>query len=234
MDGVKTNTFSKQKMDEATVVKRVLAGEKELFEILVRRNNQRLYRVIRSYLKDEAEIEDVMQDSFIKAYTKLYQFKLESSFSTWLIRIGINESLARLKKKDKTHHLNEQLDGFKRHRILEMSDCNQLNPQDRMIQHEAMHLLEKVIDDLDLKYRTVYTLREVEGLSLKETADALGLTVGNVKVRLHRAKMMLKEKLYDRSSDENVFEFGFSRCDSVTEKVMVRIFAQGYDLPPSE
>lgn len=227
MDRVKTNAFSKQTMNETTIIKRILAGEKELFEILVRRNNQRLYRVIRSYIKDESEIEDVMQDSFIKAYTKLHQFKLAASFSTWLIRIGINESLAKLKKKDKTYHLSEQLDGFKDSPFLKVSDCKQLNPQDRMIQHEAKQLLESVIDDLALKYRTIYILKEVEEMSLKEIADALSLTVGNVKVRLHRAKMMLKEKLYERSVDKNIFDFGFSRCDRVTESVMSRL--QPYD-----
>src|SRR5690554_7315579 len=94
MEAVNIKDFKNNKIKEATIIKRILGGEKELYEILVRRNNQILYRIIRSYIKDEAEVEDIMQDSYVKAFTKLYQFKLNSAFSTWLIRIGINESLA--------------------------------------------------------------------------------------------------------------------------------------------
>lgn len=223
MEAIQVNDFNNHKIKEDDVIKRILAGEKELYEILVRRNNQKLYRVIRSYLNDEAEIEDVMQNSYIKAYTKLHQFKLESTFSTWLIRIGINESLARLKEKGKLYHLNEPSANNNRNTVLETPDHKQLNPQDKMIRNEAKQLLENAIDHLDTKYKTVYILKEVEEMSLKEIAAALDLTVANVKVRLHRSKDMLKEKLYEISNDINVFEFGFSRCDRLTERVMKTI-----------
>lgn len=224
MENIKATSFNNQKIEESEVIKRILGGEKELYELLIRRNNQKLYRAIRSYLKDEAEIEDIMQDSYILAYTKLYQFKLQSSFSTWLIRIGINQTLARLKQKGKLYQLNEQSENFKKtEQILEMPDHRQLNPQDKMIQTEAKLLLENAIDLLESKYRTIYILKEVEGMSLKELAVALDLRVSNVKVRLHRAKAMLKENLYDLSIDNEVFEFGFSRCDNITKQVMNRI-----------
>ena len=222
MEAININDFNNHKINENEVIKRILGGEKELYEILVRRNNQKLYRVIRGYIKDAAEIEDIMQDSYIKAFTKLYQFKLESTFSTWLIRIGINESLARLKEKGKLYHLNEQSDNF-RNTILEIPDNRQLNPQDKMIRNEAKQLLENAIDSLDIKYKTVYILKEVEEMSLKEISVALDLTVANVKVRLHRSKEMLKNKLYEVANDKNIFEFGFSRCDRITENVMKRI-----------
>src|SRR5690606_34416195 len=183
---------------------------------------QKLYRIIRSYIKDDADIEDIMQDSYVKAFTKLYQFKLDSTFSTWLIRIGINESLARLKEKGKVYHLNEQSENFS-NTILEIPDSRQLNPQDKMIRNEAKQLLENAIDSLETKYKTVYVMKEVEEMSLKEIAIALDLTVANVKVRLHRSKDMLKEKLYQVVNDKQVFEFGFSRCDRITENVMKRI-----------
>lgn len=220
MEAININDFNTHKIKEADIIKRILCGEKELFEILVRRNNQKLYRAIRGYLKDEAEIEDVMQNSYIKGYTKLYQFRLEASFSTWLIRIGINEALARLKEKDKLYHINERVNDFKDSTILEMPDNKQLNPQSRMIRNEAKQLLEDAIDTLDLKYKSVYILSEVEEMSHKEISIALDLTVANVKVRLHRAKTMLKDKLYELSKDNAVFEFGFSRCDRITENVM--------------
>lgn len=161
-----------------------------------------------------------MQNSYIKGYTKLYQFKLEPSFSTWLIRIGINEALARLKEKGKLYNIDERADGFIDTTILEMPDSQQSNPQNRMIRKEAKQLLEDAIDRLDLKYRSVYILREVEGMNHTEIAIVLDLTIANVKVRLHRAKAMLKEKLYEISKDNDVFEFGFGRCDRITENVM--------------
>ena len=220
MEAININDFNNHKIKETEIIKRILGGEKELFEILVRRNNQKLYRVIRSYLKDDAEIEDIMQNSYIKAYTKLYQFKLESSFSTWLIRIGINESLVRLKEKGKLVQLNEQSANLKSHIILEIPDTKQLNPHDRMIRNEAKQLLENAIDCLDSKYKSIYMMKEVEEMSLKEIAFALDLTVANVKVRLHRSKEMLKDKLFEISNDKDIFEFGFSRCDRLTENVM--------------
>lgn len=223
MEAIDINDFNHHKIKESKVIKRILAGEKELYEILVRRNNQKLYRIIRSYINDDAEIEDIMQDSYVKAFTKLYQFKLESTFSTWLIRIGINESLARIKEKGKLYQLNEPSDNLRSNSILEIPDSKQLNPQDKMIQNEAKQLLERTVDSLDVKYKTVYIMKEVEEMSLKEISVALDITVANVKVRLHRAKEMLKEKLYEITNDKKIFEFGFSRCDRITENVMKQI-----------
>lgn len=220
MEAVRINNINIHKVEESEIIKRILGGEKELYEILVRRNNQKLYRVIRSYIKDEVDIEDIMQDSYIKAFTKLYQFKLESTFSTWLIRIGINESLARLKQKGKLYSLNVQLDDLKHKKVFEIPDNKQLNPQEKMIRNEAKQLLENAIDYLDTKYKTIYMMKEVEEMSLKEIAIALDLSEANVKVRLHRSKKMLREKLYEVANDRNVFEFGFSRCDRITENVM--------------
>lgn len=219
METINIRDFNNHKINESQVIKRILSGEKELYEILVRRNNQKLYRVIRGYLKDDGEIEDIMQDTYVKAFTKLHQFKLESTFSTWLIRIGINESLARLKDKGKLYHLNEQSNNFS-NTILEIPDNRQLNPQDKMIRNEAKQILEDAIDSLDIKYKTVYILKKVEEMSLKEISVVLDITVANVKIRLHRSKEMLKEKLYEVTNDKNIFEFGFSRCDRITENVM--------------
>lgn len=223
MEAIQLNDFNHHKIDETEVIKRILSGEKELYEILVKRNNQKLYRVIRSYLKDEAEIEDIMQNSYIKAFTKLYQFKLEAQFSTWLIRIAINESLARLRQKEKLHHINEHINQFNGHTILEIPDRKQLNPQQKMIQNEAKNILEEAIDQLNVKYRTVYIMREVEEMSIKEIAAAMDLTESNVKVRLHRSHEMLRNNLFELSSKQNIFEFGFGRCDRITERVMQSI-----------
>lgn len=223
MEAININDFNNHKITEEEVVTRILKGEKELYEILVRRNNQKLYRVIKGYLSDEAEIEDVMQNSYIKAYTKLYQFKQNAAFSTWLIRIGINEALARIKEKGKLYHLNAFTDNVTKNSILEIPDSKQLNPQDKLIQMETKQLLESAINQLDSKYKSVYIMKEVEEMSLKDIALVLDLTVANVKVRLHRAKSMLKETLYDMADKKQIFEFGFGRCDRITEHVMSHI-----------
>lgn len=223
MEAISINNFNRKKLEEPEIIRRILSGEKELYEILVRRNNQKLYRIIRSYLNDEAEIEDIMQNSYIKGFTKLYQFKLEASFSTWLIRIAINEALARIKEKGKLIHINQSAEQFKRHTILEIPDNKQLNPQEKMIQQEAKQVLENAIDHLEAKYKIVYMMKEVEGMSLNEIAAALDLSLSNVKVRLHRSKEMLKDKLFEVTHAKNIYEFGFSRCDRITENVMKNI-----------
>lgn len=223
MEAIDIKDFHQHKIKEDLVIKRILAGEKELYEILVRRNNQKLYRVIRSYLKEEAEIEDVMQNSYIKAYTKLYQFNLDSQFSTWLVRIGINESLAVLKQKGKIVHINDYNLNTDNDAVLEIPDQKEPNPQEKMTQQETKQLLENAIDQLDIKYKTVYVMKEVEEMSLKEIAIALDISLANVKIRLHRAKEVLKETLYRLSSKTEVFEFGFSRCDRITENVMKNV-----------
>lgn len=213
----------RQKNGETELIKRILSGEKELYEILVRRNNQKLYRVVRTYLKVEAEIEDVMQNSYLKAFSKLYQFKLNASFSTWLIRIGINEALARLNEKGRIYNFRDGNKEVSKPLILEIPDSAELNPHDKMIRKESKLLLENAIDRLEVKYKAVYIMKEVEEMSIKEISDALEITTSNVKVRLHRAKLMLKDYLYEISADKNVFEFGFSRCDRITEGVMNQI-----------
>lgn len=221
MSVIKMNDLNKHKISESDIIKRILLGEKELYEILLRRNNQKLYRVIRSYIKSDAEIEDIMQNTYLKAFEKLYQFKNRSTYSTWLIRIGINEVLARLNEKNKVINLNYQSINTETPTILEMPDTNQLNPEKKIIRQEAKQLLENSIDALEVKYRTIYMLREIEEMSIKEISECTGISIANVKVRLHRAKNMLKEKLYEYTTNvDELFEFGYNKCDKITDVVM--------------
>lgn len=222
MEVIRINDFNNYKISDSDIIKRILSGEKELYEILLKRNNQKLYRVIRSYLNDVAEIEDVMQNTYLKAYEKLYQFKHTATYPTWLIRIGINEALARLKEKNKFYDLNDTSDSKT---ILEMPDSRQPNPENEIIRQESKQLLERTIDSLDTKYKAVYILKEIEEMSIKEIAESLDISIANVKVRHHRAKATLKEKLYDLTINKDVFEFGFSKCDRITENVMKLILA---------
>jgi len=223
MKAFKIGDYRDYKISDSDVVTRILSGEKELYEILLRRNNQTLYRVIRSYLKEPEEVEDIMQNTYLKAYEKLYQFKHTAKFSTWLVRIGINEALARLKTKGRFFTLHKSNDDSISKNILEIPDASQSNPEKKVISQEAKQMLENAIDKLDVKYKNVYILREIEGMSIAEVSDCLKLSNSNVKVRLHRAKVKIKENLYESTSKKELFEFGLSKCDNLVEKVMKQI-----------
>lgn len=208
-------------LSDFVIIKRVVGGEKELFEILLRRYNQRLFRVLRSYIHSEDDARDIMQDSYVKAYLKLDQFNCQSSFSTWLIRIGINEALQFIRKKkhqSENYGKTESLEN-----VFNLPDTNQMNPEKQAIKSETRILVEHAVDRLPEKYRVIFVLHQIEGLTNSEIADTLELTDSNVKVRLHRAKKLLKEELFKSTHDESIFEFGNHKCDLMVEEVMERI-----------
>lgn len=209
-----------EELPDRQVVNNILNGNKEWFEVLIRRYNQSLYRAIRSYLKEDSDVEDAMQDVYLKAFQKLDQFHGDSAFATWLIRIGINEALQCLRKKKKEERLIES--NFDKN-IFNLSPVHDMNPENKAIQAEVRLMLEAAIDALPLIYRTVYILKEVEGMENPAIAIALELSESNVKVRIHRAKKLLKEQLLKMSSSIEVFEFGNKRCDRMVEWVMGRI-----------
>lgn len=219
MEAIKKSEFKSSQVPDEKVVQRVLEGEKELFEILMRRYNQTLYRAVRSYLKAESDVEDTMQDSYLKAYQKLYQFKGDAAFSTWLVRIGINEALQRLRKQKR----DQEVIVDENESIIKIADKNDMNPEKKAISREKQQLIEKAIDRLPEKYRAIYMLREVEGMKNAEISECLELTESNVKVRFHRARNLLKENLYELSSDTEIFEFGNAKCDRLVERVMERL-----------
>jgi RNA polymerase sigma-70 factor (ECF subfamily) len=206
MDAIRISDFDNKQVTEEEIINRVISGEKVLYEILLRRNNQKLYRVIRGYITHDAEIQDLMQNTYLKAYEKLDKFRYESSFSTWLIRIGINEALSRLREKSRVHQLSTESSNFESNSILEIPDSNQHTPESTMIRQEAKHLLERAIDALPPKYRIIYILREIEELSIDEISSSMDITPENVRVRLHRAKSSLKDNLYDQNVTRDLYE----------------------------
>ncbi|MEQ9403128.1 MAG: RNA polymerase sigma factor [Cyclobacteriaceae bacterium] len=221
MKTVSISDFKYSRLPEHEVIRRILSGEKELYEILMRRNNQKLFRVIRGYLMDQNEIEDIMQDTYLTGYEKLWQYRQNAQFSTWLIRIGINHALAFIKKKSTlkvitTESLNDD-------KPVEIKDENQPGPEHRMMQNETKKILEQAIGNLDEKYRSIYIMREIEEMSIAEISDCTGLSGSNVKVRLHRAKSMIRNNLYSLSYNKELFEFGFSKCDRLVERVLSSI-----------
>lgn len=208
-------------LPDQEVVERVRSGEKGLYEILMRRYNQTLYRAVRSYLRDGDDVQDAMQEAYVKAYTKLDQFKGDSAFSTWLVRIGINEALQVLRKQRTMHIYTDP--GQRAEGLTQLPDTGQMNPEQRTIRDEHRRLLEQAVDRLPDGYRAVYMLREVEEMSVAEVSQVLGISESNVKVRLHRAKIMVKDALLSAHQAGAAFEFGNAHCDALVAAVMARI-----------
>ncbi len=206
--------------DEEIVV-RVLAGETELYEIIMRRYNQRLYRVARAILRNDAEAEDVMQDTYVRAYEHLGQFAARSRFAAWLTKIAVHEALGRVRDRGRLQEL-EAMDPKEAEGILvSLGD----SPEQQASNIEMEHLLEDAILSLPAGYRTVLMMRDIEEMSTTETAIALDLTEDNVKVRLHRGRAMLRKELYARAvgSCTRAFSFLGARCDRVVRNVLRRI-----------
>lgn len=205
-------------LPDSEVIQRVLGGEINLYEILMRKNNQILYRVLRGYLKDRNDVEDTMQDAYIIAYQKLHQFKGVSGFSTWLVRIGINEALRRIRKEKHNWSFYHNDELSEEHVIHDHT-----TPEMKIVKSELNSSIEKAIDDLPETLRPVFILREVEGMNVEKTAECLGLTPENVKVRFHRAKKLLRDYLAGMADVGEVFAYGSHHCDRMVENVLSRI-----------
>jgi len=205
----------------------VLAGERELFEILMRRYNQRLYRVARGILGDESEAEDVMQDAYVRAYHHLDQFAGRARFATWLTRIAVHEALARARRRGRVVEIDAMPDTRKD--SLPALASAERDPERRAIDRNLRTVLEGAIDELPAPYRLVLLLRDVEGLSTAATAESLGLEVPAVKTRLHRARGMLRRSLAEQAGavSREAFSFQGARCDRVVAGVLARIGAAG-------
>lgn len=211
-------------LSDREVIARVRGGEVALFEVLMRRYNQRVYRVARAVVKDETEAEDVMQQAYINAYTHLDQFEERAQFSTWLTRIAIYEALSRRRRQRTTEPL-DAMDGDGEY--METLKSAAPDPEREAYAGELRQLLERSVDALPESYRLVFMLREIEGLSTAETAEGLAIGEEAVKTRLHRARAMVRRELFDRSgaSGPEAFHFHLSRCDRVVQGVLSHIAA---------
>jgi RNA polymerase sigma-70 factor (ECF subfamily) len=209
-------------LSDQEVVSRVLAGETALFEIIMRRYNQRLYRVSQMILHNDAEAEDVMQDSYVRAYEHLDQFAGRAAFSTWLTRIAIHEALARKRRRQRY----EELDAWQDHGdSMPILRSPAPDPEGVAAHSESSKLLKEAIEVLPEAYRCVVVLREVEEMSVEETAACLDVSEAVVKTRLHRAHAMLRKELYARVSGRtaDLYAFHAVRCDRVVEAVFKTI-----------
>ena len=207
-------------LPDTEVIRRVRAGETALFEILMRRHNRRVYRVARAIVKDESEAEDVMQEAYVNAYTHLHQFAERAQFSTWLTRIAVHEALARVKKRDRLTEFDENEEASES--TMPAFNFIGRSPEQQASNAELRALLETAVESLPQGYRVVFVLREIEGLNTAETADSLGVTEETVKTRLHRARALLREELFQRAgiATSYAFEFHLSRCDRIVKRVI--------------
>lgn len=206
------------------LARRVSAGETALFEVLMRRYNARVYRAVRALVRDEDEAEDVMQQAYVLAFTHLDQFQGSARFSTWLIRIAVNEALQYLRKRSRLVAIDGGADD-ELEAGMKLLERNTSDPERQTSDRELTRLLEATIDALPVPYRMVLMLREVDGLSTAETAEVLSVSQDVVKTRLHRARALLRDELETRLGGqlEEVFSFQAPRCDRVVAAVMARL-----------
>lgn len=202
---------------DTEIIARILQGQKDLYATIVRRYNQRLYRIGMSIINDDGEVEDIMQVAYIKAYENLEKFEGRSGFSTWLTRILINESLLRLKKRKNSIHLN---DDTMNNEIYQYHNIDTPTPVSTTLNSELKSILEKSIRQLPEKYRTVFVMREIINMNIAETKECLDISEVNVKVRLNRAKALLRSSLNKYYKPEDILHFHLTRCDRIVEWVM--------------
>ena len=216
---------------EALLVSRTAGGDQEAFETLMRRFNQKLFRVARAILKNDADAEDALQDAYLHAYRRMGDFRGEAQLSTWLTRIVINQSLMRLRadRRDRVISFNQGTgDDDGRDFAADVPDEKTESPTDAAFRAEIRRLLEHHIDALPMAMRTVLVMRDVEDMSVQETADSLGIPPATVRTRLFRARAMLREMLTRHTDTATLDVFGFdgARCDRIVAGVLERIRAE--------
>jgi len=208
-----SNTLIRVDDPDAALVERIVRGETRLYEDLIRRYNQRLFRVARAFLHEDAGVEDVMQEAYLKAFAALPQFQGKALFSTWLTRILINCALSYLRSRRRREEVALE-DGMR------AQEADMVTP---LMKEQIGHLLEAAIDTLPSRYRVVFVMRELSKMSVSETAGSLGISAANAKVRLHRAKKLLRQELERQMPDISLYSFLGDRCDALTQRVMEQI-----------
>jgi RNA polymerase sigma-70 factor, ECF subfamily len=214
-------------LSDMEIVQKIRDGETALFEVLMRRHNQRVYRAVRAVMHEEADVEDVMQQAYINAFSHLFQFEERAQFSTWLIRIALNEAFARrrkMKAPESVVRIQVQLEDD-RGGYMEALTSPEADPERQAYAQELRRVSEAAVDTLPEHYRTVFMLRDIEGLSTSETGEGLGLGEEAVKTRLHRARAMIRRAVTDRIGGvaAEAFQFHAPRCDRVVVAVLSRM-----------
>jgi RNA polymerase sigma-70 factor, ECF subfamily len=221
------NTAGKD-LSDAEIARRIALGDREAFELLMRRYNQTLYRTARSILRDDAEAEDAVQEAYLLAYRAIGAFRGDAKLSTWLIRIVVNEAIARSRKRSRRAQiiqLSGEPEADAHAAEVTMSEATTEQPEHAALRAETRRLLEAKIDALPDVFRTVFVLRALEELTVEETAASLGIPVATVRTRYFRAKGLLREALA-REIDfafGDAFAFAGGRCDRIVAGVLARL-----------
>jgi len=220
-----------EQLSDVELASFVVRRDPHAVRVITRRNNQRLYRAAWSILKDRAEAEDAVQDSYLKAFTSMASFAGASSLSTWLTRIVINEALERKRTAERRSHI------LREQSVIDMGDCREKlmagsdtphSPEAQTMRMQIAKLLERAVAKLPEALRPVFVLCEIEGLSVKETAEALQIPTGTVKTRLLRSRRRLQRELDPeiREALRDTFPFAGRDCDALTGRVLAKFLAE--------
>ena len=208
-------------LDEEELIKKIVDGDKTLFEVLIRRYNSVLYKLARCYGFNHQDAEDIMQETHVSAYTNLKNFQHKASYKTWVSKILIHKCVYKLSygyfknEHPGTNEMNDQ--------VKPVFNQSRMGTEKIILNKELSKVLEKSLEEIPLTYRTVFILREVEGFSINETAELMNSSPVNVKVRLNRAKTLLQKKLEGFYSSTDIYEFNAIFCDALVKRVVNQI-----------
>src|SRR6185437_1391549 len=207
------------------LVRRALSRDEAAVRTIIKANNRRLYRLARGILRNDSEAEDVVQETYVRAFTHLDSFRGDSSLATWLARIAMNEALGRLRSRRPGVEWTSLPPGTLEAQIIQFPLSATPDPEKTMAQREIQHVVEHAIDDLPEAFRLVFITRVIEGMNVEETADILGLKPETVKSRLHRARTMLRDIVEKKIGPVlmEAFPFAGKRCERLTDAVLKRL-----------
>ena len=227
-----------ESLDEQALVRRAQQGQRGAFAAIMQRYNQRLFRMARGVVRDDHEAEDVLQEAYTRAFANFAGFRGESSLATWLTTITLNEARGRLRRQRNTVGL-EAVEAAQQEggRVIMFPSLTEgANPEAEAARAETRRLLERAVDELPEAFRVVFIMREVDGLSVEETARSLEIKPETVKTRLHRARRLLRESLDEKlgSAVKEAFPFLGARCNRITQSVLARLAPDyGWDAEPA-
>jgi RNA polymerase sigma-70 factor (ECF subfamily) len=211
---------------DAELVHRAMARDEAAVRTIIQANNRRLYRLARGILRNDGEAEDVVQETYVRAFTHLESFRGDSSLATWLSRIAMNEALGRLRKQRPNVEIDKLAPGALEAQIIQFPLSAAVeDPEKSMAQREIQHVVERAIDELPEAFRIVFITRVIEGMNVEETAEILDLKPETVKTRLHRARTMLRDNVEKKIGPVvmEAFPFAGKRCERLTEAVLKRL-----------
>jgi RNA polymerase sigma-70 factor (ECF subfamily) len=210
---------------DTELVRRALARDETAVRAIMQANNRRLYRLARGILRNDSEAEDVVQEAYVRAFTHLESFRGDSSLSTWLSRIAMNEALGRLRRRRPAVELDSLPQGALEAEIIQFPFSAAADPEKSMAQREIQAVVEHAIDELPEAFRLVFITRVIEGMNVEETAEILSLKPETVKSRLHRARNMLRNIVEKKIGPVvmEAFPFAGKRCERLTDAVLKRL-----------